>query len=115
MPPRTRTPTPALPEDPAPDPGAEAAPDPEAAQPQDTGGWFRNTAATDLTVLGDGFNGVLAPGRIVALERTPTHRDLQPATRADFRAQQSAEQDSADAQQEQPEDGPGPTTDTTEA
>jgi len=94
MPPRTRTPTPAQTE--------TRAPDGEQPEPG-RGGWFRNTGATELTVLGDGVTAVLAPGRITALTRTPTHRDLAPATEADFLAQQAA--DSA----------PEPGTDETEA
>ncbi|HZP55036.1 hypothetical protein [Actinocrinis sp.] len=82
MPPRTRTPSP---------PQTETrAPDGEQPEP-DHGGWFRNTGATSLTVLGDGVTAVLAPGRIAALNRTPTHRDLTPATEADFLAQQAAD------------------------
>lgn len=75
MPPRTRTPAP------PPDPQTEP----------DRGGWFRNTGPVDLTVLGDGATHLLAPGRIAPLPRTPTHRDLAPATETDFLAQQAAD------------------------
>lgn len=89
MPPRTRTPAPTAPEKPP----AETAQPAEAAT--DPGGWFRNTGSTDLTVLGDGATAVLAPGRIAPLGRTPTHRDLQPATEADYLAQQADDQAAA--------------------
>jgi hypothetical protein len=80
MPPRTRTPTTAQPDNP---PAGTQQPEP------DRGGYFRNTGATQLTVLGDGATAVLAPGRIAQLPRTPTHRDLAPATQAQFLAQQA--------------------------
>jgi hypothetical protein len=105
MPPRTRTPAPAAPTDPASAPsGAESAP------PPDPGGWFRNTGASELTVLGEGVTAVLAPGRIAALMRTPTHRDLEAATEAQYRAQQATALAAAEAVPE-----PAPTTDGTEA
>lgn len=86
MPPRTRTAAPTQDTDP---PAAQSAPEP------DRGGWFRNTGHTELTVLGDGATAVLAPGRIAALTRTPTHRDLAAASEADFLAQQAADEASA--------------------
>lgn len=94
MPPRTRTPAPP--------------PEPQTQTEPDRGGWFRNTGQGDLTVLGDGTTHLLAPGRIAPLSRTPTHRDLTPATEADYRAQQAA--DAARS-----EDTPAPSTDETEA
>lgn len=99
MPPRTRTPAPDSPQPATP---AQTTPAP------DPGGWFRNTGRGDLTVLGDGATHLLAPGRIAPLSRTPTHRDLTPATEADYRAQQAA--DAARS-----EDTPAPSTDETEA
>lgn len=88
MPPRTRTPAPP--------------PAPQTQTEPDRGGWFRNTGQVELTVLGEGATHVLAPGRIAALDRTPTHRDLSAATEADYRAQQAA-------------DASTPSTDETEA
>ncbi len=93
MPPRTRTPAPDSPQPATP---AQTAPAP------DPGGWFRNTGQVELTVLGEGATSVLAPGRIAALDRTPTHRDLSAATEADYLAQQAA-------------DASTPSTDETEA
>ncbi len=96
MPPRARTPAPALTEEhtptsaPAEQTAAEAEPD--------RGGWFRNTGPVDLVVLGDGATAVLAPGRIAHLKRTPTHRDLAPASESDFDAQQAADAARAEAE-----------------
>lgn len=78
MPARTRTP-------------ADTAPAPEPARETDPGGYFRNDAATALTVLGDGPAAILAPGRIAPMKRTPTHRDLTVVSAADFQAQESAD------------------------
>lgn len=89
MPPRTRTPAHTATEKPP----AETAQPAESAT--DPGGWFRNTGSTDLTVLGGCATAVLAPGRIAPLGRTPTHRDLQPATEGDYLAQQAADEETA--------------------
>lgn len=83
MPPRPRTATPAQDTDP---PAAQGTPE------RDRGGWFRNVGRSELTVLGDGVTAVLGPGRIAALTRTPTHRDLAAASEADFLAQQAADE-----------------------
>lgn len=107
MPPRTRTPAPDSPQPATP---TQTAPAPEV------GGYFRNTGQGDLTVLGDGATHLLAPGRIAPLSRTPTHRDLTPASEADYRAQLAADEAAAKAVAAQrPEDATTPTTDETEA
>jgi hypothetical protein len=84
MPPRTRTPAP------------EAPPD---APPPDAGGYFRNSGLSELTVLAQDATQVLAPGRIAAFTRTPTHRDLAAASEADYRAQLAADETAARAAQ----------------
>jgi len=91
MPPRTRTP--------APEPAPEA---------PDSGGYFRNASGGALTVLGTPTR-TLEPGRIARFERTPTHRDLAPASEADYQAQLGADEDVAKAA------APVPATDSTEA
>jgi len=98
MPPRPKTPAPALTEEPESAPAA-AAGRADAGPEADRGGWFRNTGPTELTVLGEGATAVLAPGRIAALGRTPTHRDLAPASEDDYRAQLAADAARAEAEQ----------------
>jgi hypothetical protein len=102
MPARTRTPA----VDPAPETEPDTAPAgvpaPEPAEPADAGGFFRNAGATELTVLGDGVTAVLAPGRITALGRTPTHRNLEAATETDFQAQERADRAAAEAAEATP-------------
>jgi len=95
MPPRARPPAPALTEETAPPP---APVEQTATAEPDRGGWFRNSGLVDLVVLGDGATAVLAPGRIAHLQRTPTHRDLSPATESDFDAQQGADAARAEAE-----------------
>lgn len=58
---------------------AEATAAAEETPPPPESGWYRNTAATALTVVPDQYpSRTLAPGEAVWLPSNPRHRDLVP-------------------------------------
>lgn len=65
-------------------------PGPHAVREPDPG-WWRNVGETPLDIAGDGVGITLPPGRIAFLPWAGTHRDLAPATRAEFDAQTRAD------------------------
>jgi hypothetical protein len=88
----------------------EEVPPPHAVVPPDPG-WWRNVGETPLDVVGEGVGLTLAPGRIAPLPWVPTHRDLAPATRAEFDAQTRADaaaEAAANAPQAEPAPIPAP-------
>ena len=67
-----------------------APPTESPGEPEDTGGYFRNTGGLALTVLGRETR-VIEPGRIEPLPDEPYHRDLQRVGEDEYAAQQAAD------------------------
>lgn len=67
-------PAPEAVQEPAPDPSDALAAEPEA----DTSGWFRNTSATELTVLPDRYpSAKISPDEATWLPADPRHPNLE--------------------------------------
>ena len=74
---------PTVPDAQPPDPYPAPVPDP---------GWWRNAGETAVHIVGDGVGAILHPGRITHLPWAPSHRQLAPATRVEYEAQQAADE-----------------------